>query len=68
MDNHDDITRLAKEHMEQRFMGKHKIGDKYKKQKEVTCNMCRRKMTVRDFENAPYYCYKCCEELECALR
>jgi hypothetical protein len=68
MDNHDDITRLAREHMNKCFAGKHGIGDKYKKQKEVTCNMCRRPMTVREHENPPYYCYRCCEELEVAQR
>ncbi len=68
MDSHDEITKLAKEHLNKCVMGKYGLGDKYKKQKEVNCNMCRRKMTVRDFENAPYYCWKCAEELECALR
>ena len=34
------------------------------KLKDVTCIMCYRKMTVKGFENPPYYCYKCNDEVE----
>lgn len=72
MDSHDDITKLAREHLNKCFMGKLNlsIGSKHKKQKKVKCNVCGRGMTVPDFENPPYYCYrdKDTEELECALR
>jgi len=34
------------------------------KLKDVNCIMCHRRMTVKRFENAPYYCYKCDDEAE----
>ena len=34
------------------------------KRKDVNCIMCRRKMTVKRFEQAPYYCYRCEPEVE----
>jgi len=73
MDNHDEITKLAREHMQKCHTGKLKLSNNYKhkKHKEVRCNMCGKSMTVPDFENPPYYCYRHkddIEELECALR
>lgn len=35
-----------------------------KTRKNVTCNVCGRSMTVRDYEHPPYYCYQCDEENE----
>lgn len=35
-----------------------------KTRKEVKCSLCKRIMTVRDYEHPPYYCYKCSEEHE----
>ena len=34
------------------------------KLKDVICIMCRRQMTVKLYENPPYYCYKCNDEAE----
>ena len=34
------------------------------KRKDVNCIMCRRQMTVKEFEYPPFYCYKCEPELE----
>ena len=72
MDSHDEITKLAREHMVKCFAGKMKIGIgfRHKKFKTVKCNICGRAMDVPDFENPPYYCYRDgeTEELECALR
>jgi hypothetical protein len=61
--NMKSVAKLAKEHMrERKGMGFNKsLTDK---RIPVKCNVCRRDMTVRDYENPPYYCYKCNEEAE----
>ena len=34
------------------------------KLKDTNCIMCYRKMTVKEFEHPPHYCYKCNDEVE----
>ena len=75
MDNHDELTRLAREHMAKCYAGQMKIGIgfKHKKFKTVSCSICGKSVDVPDFENSPYYCYRKheeedVEELESALR
>lgn len=58
------IFDLAHEHMVACYFGKHCGSKKHHPRKEVQCCMCHRIMTVRDYENQPYYCYKCDQDIE----
>lgn len=64
------ITELAKAHQIKCYLGKHSLtkSKHNKRQKEVNCHVCKRPMTAPDFENGPFYCYKCDCEAEAALR
>jgi len=66
------ILELAKEHQIACYMGKHKLmkGGKSKNYRyiSVNCILCGRKMDAPEFENPPYYCYKCDPEAEAMLR
>src|SRR4030066_1881070 len=64
------ILELAKEHTLKCWLGKHHITGKARKyrDKDVTCHLCGRKMTVPQWENPPFYCYKCDEEAESVQR
>lgn len=64
--NHDELTKLAREHMEK--VKPYMSQSRGKRLKDVNCGMCKRKMTVREFEYHPYYCYKCDDELEGVLQ
>lgn len=64
--NHEEITRLAREHMAK--IKPYMSQSRGKRLKDVNCGMCKRKMTVREFEHFPYYCYQCEPELEAALQ
>ena len=57
------ILELAKGHMIARHDGKHAAKRNHKR-KDVGCVLCGRTMTVRDFENPPFYCYKCDQDIE----
>ncbi len=65
--NHDAVMKAAKEHIE-KIKGMRISKNPTDRKKEVRCGMCYRKMTVRGFEHAPYYCYKCDDELEGVLQ
>ena len=68
----ESIDELAKKFKDEiyshgnRLYGKGKVS--LGKKKDVNCGMCQRKMTVRDFEHQPYYCYRCEPELEAVLQ
>lgn len=59
------LLELAKEHQVQCYFGKHNISkNRHILLKDTACIVCGRKMTVKKFENAPHYCYKCDQDIE----
>lgn len=63
------VLELAKEFQVKMYFGKHHIGKARKyRDKDVTCHMCGRPMTAPEWENTPFYCYKCDEEAESVQR
>ena len=66
------VLELAKEHQIQRAKGRHRPqkgqGRTKPGYKLVNCITCGKQIDAPDFEHTPWYCYKCNEEMEAALR
>jgi len=52
-----ELLELARKSQEERFFGRHNIFNE--KKIKTTCCVCRRPMESPEWENSPYYCYKC---------